>query len=109
LSFRTVECQADNGLFTSILKICCQKNKNFKELEIYQSHQNEVAMAMTWKKSTKKNVLPLCEAILRESKTGRRSGKHETAGLLVFVSYFPGRRPVLPMCKAGIEPETSVV
>jgi hypothetical protein len=35
-----------------------KKIKNLKELEIYQSHQNEVAMAMIGKKSTKTNVLP---------------------------------------------------
>ncbi len=44
------------------------------------------------------------------AKPGRRPGKHVTAGLARFITYFPGRRPVLPMwCKAGIEPETSVV
>jgi hypothetical protein len=51
------------------LNFIVKKIKNLKELEIYQSHQNEVAMAMIGKKLTKTNVLPWWEAILRESKT----------------------------------------
>jgi hypothetical protein len=45
-----------------------KNSKTLKELEIYQSHQNEVAMAITYTKSTQTNVLPWWEAIKREQK-----------------------------------------